>query len=422
MLDIKYIREHEEDVRSNLARRKDTAVLRDLDEVIELDKKLRCLQKEGDLLRKRRNSMSKEINTARKHNKDITSLREEVKALPLQIKKNEEAYDTTHKRLHQLLLRIPNMMHESVPYGVDDTENQQVSTQGEKPVFTFTPRSHVDIIKERDYVDLFRAAKISGARWYFLAGKLALLEMALCRYGVDFMRERGFTLIIPPAMMRREAFEGVTSLEDFEDVLYKTEDHDLYLIPTSEHPLTAMYMNEVLENDTLPIKTVGISPCFRKEAGSHGKDTKGIFRVHQFNKVEQIVLCKPEDSWTVHEQLRKNGEDFFTSLGLHTQTVNICTGDLGIVAAKKYDVEVWMPVQQKYREVISCSNCTSYQSNRLNISYMNGQEKIRVHTLNATVVATARALVAILENFQNEDGTVRVPEVLHKYTGFTVLD
>ena len=218
-----------------------------------------------------------------------------------------------------------------------------------------------------------------------------------------------------PYMIRKEAVEGVTSLADFEEMIYKIEGEDLFMIATSEHPLTAMWMGEVLEEKVLPIKMVGYSTCFRKEAGSHGKDTKGIFRVHQFNKIEQIIICKQEESWKLHEELKKNIEDFFKSLGIHIRTVNICTGDIGIVAAKKYDVEAWMPVQQKFREVGSCSNCTTYQATRLDLRYSAREGNKYVHTLNSTCVATARALVAILENFQQKEGTIKIPDVLVPY-------
>jgi len=242
-----------------------------------------------------------------------------------------------------------------------------------------------------------------------------MLDFALQKYAIDFMHNRGYTILHPPFMMNKRAYEGVTDLKDFEDVMYKVEDEDLYLIATSEHPLTAMFMDEIFEEDALPIKSAGISSCFRKEAGAHGKDTKGIFRGHQFNKIEQIIICKPEDSWKFHEELLKNVEDFFESLNLPFRTVNICIGDMGTVAAKKYDVEVWMPAQQKYREVASCSNCTDYQARRLGMRFRNKGKNTIVHTLNSTCVATSRALVGILENNQQKDGSILIPNVLVSY-------
>ncbi len=276
-------------------------------------------------------------------------------------------------------------------------------------------KANTDLITELVIADLERAEKISGARFWFLKNEGALLDLALQRYAIDFMMKKGYTFVIPPYLMKREPYEGVTSLADFGDVLYKAQDEDLHLIATSEHPLTAMYMNETLEEGKLPIKLIGLSPCFRKEAGAHGKDTKGIFRGHQFTKAEQIVICKPEDSWKYHEELARNAIEFFESLELHFRQVNICTGDIGMFAAKKYDLEVWMPVQNTFREVVSCSNCTDYQARRLGIKFRTPEGNMLVHTLNSTVVATSRAIVAILENFQRKDGSVVVPKVLVPY-------
>ncbi|MBR6497871.1 MAG: serine--tRNA ligase, partial [Methanomicrobium sp.] len=249
-------------------------------------------------------------------------------------------------------------------------------------------------------------------------GNAALLDLALQRLALDMLTERGFTTILPPFMMNRAAYEGVTDLADFENVMYKIDGDDEFLIATSEHPMAAMYMNEIFEEKQLPLRLAGVSPCFRREIGSHGLDTKGLFRVHQFNKVEQFIYCMPEDSWKMHEELLKNAEDFFQMLGLPYHVVNICTGDIGTVAAKKYDIEVWMPREQSYREVVSCSNCTAYQSVRLNIRVRDAHDfetKYFLHTLNSTAVATTRTVRAIIENYQEEDGTVVIPKALRKY-------
>jgi seryl-tRNA synthetase len=267
-------------------------------------------------------------------------------------------------------------------------------------------------------MDVERAGKIAGARFFYLKKEGVLLDMALMSYALEEMVKKGFTPIEPPFLMRRKPYEGVIALSDFENDLYKVEGEDLYLIATSEHPMAAMYMNEVLKAEDLPIKLVGISPNFRKEAGAHGKDTRGIFRTHQFNKVEQFVFCKPEDSWKIHEELVMNAEELVQKLGLPYRVVNVCTGDIGKVAAKKYDIEAWMPAQNAYREIISCSNCTDYQARRLNIRYREKEgepPKGFVHTLNSTALATGRTIVAILENYQQEDGSVVIPEVLRKY-------
>lgn len=422
MLDIDFIRQQPEIIREDLKKRQDKEKLEWIEDLLTKDKQWREFKQKADQLRHRRNLISQEINTAKKQKKDITTLLKEVKDIPRKIQELETDMQKLQEKIKFYLMRIPNILHNTVPVGKDDSENKLVRLIGKKPNFKFQLKSHVDLIEQLDLVELERAAKISGARWYFLKNELALLDLALMRYAIDFMVKRKFKLLIPPFMINRKSYEGVTSLGDFEDTLYKTEGEDLYAIATSEHPLTAQYMDEVLKEEDLPIKLVGYSSCFRKEAGAHGKDTKGIFRVHQFNKVEQIVICEPEQSWHIHEELIKTAEQFFKSLGIHCRTVNICTGDIGIVAAKKYDLEAWMPAQNTYREVVSCSNCTTYQATRLNIKYTNKNgEKKHVHTLNSTCVADTRALVAILENFQQKDGSIKIPKVLHKYCGFKTI-
>jgi seryl-tRNA synthetase len=267
-------------------------------------------------------------------------------------------------------------------------------------------------------VDIERAGKIAGARFYYLKGNGVLLDWALMSFALEEMIKKGYTPIEPPFLMRRKPYEGAVALSDFEDVLYKIEREDLYLIATSEHPMAAMFMDETFKAEDLPLKLVGVSTNFRKEAGAHGKDTRGIFRTHQFNKIEQFVFCRPEDSWKMHEELVHNAEDLVQKLGLPYRVTNVCTGDIGTVAAKKYDIDAWMPAQNAYREIISCSNCTNYQARRLNVKYREkegGSPKGFVHTLNSTAIATGRTIVAILENYQQEDGSVTVPEVLRKY-------
>jgi len=421
MLDINYIREHAQEVRDNLRKRKVPEYLVFLDTLLQLDEQWRSLKGKIDNARARRNKVSSEINTAKKAGNDASALITEAADIPKIITAGETALTELEKNIRTCLFQIPNMMHESVPYGKDDTENVTVKLFGKKPEFSFTPMSHVDLMQKWNLADIERATKISGNRWYFLKGDLVVLEMALAQYAMDFMRAKGYLPMIPPHLISRKAYEGVTSLADFEESLYKIENGDLHFIATSEHPLTAQFMDETLDAKELPIKLVGYSPCYRKEAGAHGKDQKGIFRVHQFNKVEQIIVCTPEESWTYHEELLRNSCEFFESLGLHFRMVNICTGDLGIVAAKKYDLEAWYPVQNAYREVVSGSNCTSYQSVRSNIKYQHAKDKHYAHTLNCTCVATTRALVAILENFQDKNGIVTIPKVLQKYTGFKTI-
>src|SRR3989344_1974567 len=401
MLDIIYIRGHTEEVRKNLARRKNEECLKLFDELLDVDDSWRKVKAEVDILRGRRNKISAEINEARKAGKDISKLVKEASDVPKLVAEKEQKLAEYDKTMRNYLVLIPNLLHESVPNGKDETENVVVKTFGKKIKHKFPPKGHIDLMAENGWADIERATKLAGNRWYFLNEELAVLEMALSRYAIDFLRKKGYKLTVPPFMMSRKAYEGVVNLGTFEEALYKVEGEDLYAIATSEHPITAQFMDEVFEAHQLPLKFAGFSTNFRKEAGAHGKDQRGIFRVHQFNKVEQIVLCTPEQSWKFHEQMVKHAMDFFESLGIHFRIVNICTGDLGIVAAKKYDLEGWFPVQNTYRELVSGSNCTEYQSRRLNIKYAKGQKKELIHTLNCTCVATSSALVAIIENFQS---------------------
>ncbi|MBW3000086.1 serine--tRNA ligase [Candidatus Woesearchaeota archaeon] len=414
MLDINLFREKPDIVRKDLEKRGAKEKLKLVDSVIKKDKEWRKLKQEVEQLRNKRNVVSKEIAQLKKENKKVDAKMKEAAAIPKKIEAAEAKQKKIKQEIVSYLMQLPNILHESVPVGKDEDDNAEVRLIGKKPSFNFEVKSHVDIMAELDLADMERAAKISGARFWFIKGDLALLEMALQKYAVDFMHRKGFTLLETPMMMSRKAYEGVTDLADFGDVMYKVEDEDLYLIATSEHPMVAMFQNEIVE-EKLPIKICGISSCFRKEAGSHGKDTKGIFRGHQFNKVEQVIVCSPEDSWKLHEELIKNAEEFFQSLGIHCRIVSVCTGDIGAIAAKKYDLEAWMPAQNKYREVVSCSNCTDFQARRLGIRYRTPEGTKLVHTLNSTCVATSRALVAILENFQNKDGSISIPPVLQPY-------
>lgn len=419
MLDINLIRNNPDLVLSDLKKRNDTEKLLWIDDILTLDKEWRTLKSKTDELRHRRNKVALEIGILKKEGKDASEKIKEAAEIPKKIEKMEKEMNAKREKIDYYLKRLPNILHDSVPVG---DENSPIKVVGEKPQFDFEPKSHIDLAENLDIGDFERAAKIAGARFFFLKGKLTVLDFALQYYAMEFMIKRGYEPIYPPYMMNRKAYEGVTDLRDFEDVMYKIEGEDLYLIATSEHPLTAMYIDEILNPKDLPKKCCGISACFRKEAGTHGRETKGFFRVHQFNKIEQIVICKPEESWEYHEELLKNATDLFETLELHFRVVNICTGDIGTVAAKKYDIETWMPVQNEYREVVSCSNCTDYQARRLNMRYRTKEGNKFVHTLNSTCIATTRALVAILENFQNADGSITIPKVLRKYTGFEKIE
>jgi seryl-tRNA synthetase len=420
MLDIKLIRENPELVRENLKKRGDPEFLRMLDELIECDKLWRQHLTRLNNLRRERNRITTEIAALKKKGADATAMVSKAKEIDKEIVNLEQLVGEYEDKVRYYLMRLPNLLHDSVPVGKDEHDNATVRTWGKIPRFNFPVKDHIELGLSLDIMDIERAGKIAGARFFFLRGEGVLLDIALLNFALEEMVKKGYTPIEPPFLMRRKPYEGVTALSDFEDSLYKVEDEDLYLIATSEHPMAAMFMDEVLKADELPIKFVGISPNFRKEAGAHGKDTRGIFRTHQFNKVEQFIFCKPEDSWKLHEELIRNAEELVQKLGLPYRVVNVCTGDIGTVAAKKYDIEVWMPAQNAYREIISCSNCTDYQARRLNIRYREKEgesPKSFVHTLNSTALATGRTIVAILENYQQEDGSVIIPEVLRRYMG-----
>jgi seryl-tRNA synthetase len=420
MLDIKLIRENPKLVRSNLTKRQNQENLRMLDELIDFDQKWRQHLTELNNLRHERRLITTEIAALKKKGKDANKELSKAKKIDTEITAIEKKVNECKQKVHYYLMRLPNLLHETVPTGKDENDNVQVRRWGETPKFDFPVKDHINLGLSLDIMDVERAGKIAGARFFYLKRDGVLLDMALMSFALEEIAKKGYTPIEPPFLMRREPYEGVVALSDFEDVLYKIEKEDLYLIATSEHPMAAMFMNEVLKAEDLPLKLVGISTNFRKEAGAHGKDTRGIFRTHQFNKIEQFVFCKPEESWKIHEELIQNAEELVQKLGLPYRVVNDCTGDIGTVAAKKYDIEAWMPAQDASKEIISCSNCTDYQARRLNIKYREKEgepPKGFVHTLNSTAIATGRTIVAILENYQQKDGSVCVPEVLRKYMG-----
>ena len=398
-----------------------------IEKVIELDRALRNLLHETDQLRRAKNEAARGIGAAKKagDNEAANAILAKVADLGQKISEMEAQTNEAMTVRDRLRMSIPNILHADVPVGEDESGNTVHAVHGTKPEFDFEPRTHNELIEMNRWVDLKRAAKITGSRFFFLKGDLARLEFALQQYAVDFLRQREYTFVQPPVMMNREAYEGVTDLGDFETVMYGIEPDKYYMIATSEHPLTAMYMDETIPEDQMPMRMVGVSQCFRREVGSHGQSDLGIWRVHQFTKIEQIIIAKPEDSWALHEELLQNCTDLWDSLGIHYEIVNICTGDMGTVAAKKYDLEAWIPGANQYKEIVSCSNCTDYQANRLSIRY--GQpghpNQPIVHTLNSTAVATSRALVAIMEQNQLEDGRVSVPAALQPLMGGqTVLE
>ncbi|PUA32615.1 MAG: serine--tRNA ligase [Candidatus Terraquivivens tikiterensis] len=422
MIDIKIIRDNPEFIKEMLTKR---GLSLPVDDLLEWDKEKRRLMVEVQNLRHRRNIVSLEIAAMKKEGKDPTEVVQEMRVLTEEVARLEERIAELESKINYVMMRIPNIPHESVPPGTSEEDNVEVRRWGKIPEFSFEVKNHDEIATNLGLLEIERAGKVAGARFYYLKNELVKLNLALIRFALDLLVSKGFEVYQTPYMLRRWVLEGVTSLQDFEDMIYKIDSEDLYLIATSEHALAGLHADEILDGRYLPLRYAGISPCFRKEAGAHGKDTKGIFRVHQFEKVEQFVFCKPEQSWEEHEFLLSNAEEIYQKLGLPYRVVNICLGELGMVAAKKYDIEVWMPAQRRYREIVSCSNCTDYQARRLNIRYreMPHEERTRyVHTLNSTAIATERTIAAILENYQQEDGSVVIPEALRPYMdGIDVL-
>jgi len=417
MLEMRFIREHPDIVKADLNRRGSVDKLSWVDGLLQNDQKWRSLQGQANALRQQRNKLTEQIAKLRKEGRDASEVIREAEAIPDKIQEYEQQAETLRETINRTLMQLPNIMHESVPTGKDENDNVEVRKWGTPPKFPFKPLDHIDLGLKLGLIDLERAAKVAGARFYYLKKELVRLNYALISFALDFITRKGYTIVQPPYLLRRDVLSGAVALSDFEETIYKIEGEDLYLIATSEHALNAYHLGEILDGKTLPLRYGGVSPCFRKEAGAHGRDTKGIFRVHQFEKVEQFVFCKPNDSWSEHEKLISNAEEIFQALSLPYRVVNVCSGDLGTVAAKKYDLEVWLPGQEKYREAVSCSNCTSYQAVRSNVRYRDktSDPTEYVHTLNSTFVATERTLLAIMENFQRDDGSIVIPEVLRPY-------
>lgn len=413
MIDIRLLREDSEKIRENLDKRN----IKDfpLDELLDLERKRRELLSRTQKLREERNRISLEISSAKRAGGDPQQLILQMRTTSDSISQNDKESESIQTRFELLLSSLPNFVDPSVPLGKDDTTNVLVRKWGDPAPGDL---DHIEIADRFDMVDVERAAKTSGARFYFLRRDLTRLNYALISFALDYLRKKGFILIQPPYMLKREAIGGAVILGDFEDVIYKIENEDLYLIGTSEHAIAAMHMGEILDGASLPVRYAGISPCFRKEAGAHGKDTKGIFRVHQFEKVEQFVYSKPEYSEKEHQLLLENAEGFMQLLGIPYRVVLLSSGDMGKVASKTFDIEGWIPSQKNYRELISCSNCTEFQARSLAIKYREKahEESKFLHTLNSTLVATERTLVAILENYYRKDSRiVEVPKSLVPY-------
>jgi seryl-tRNA synthetase len=418
MLDSKLLRENPNIIESMLNKR---GVNFPLDRLISLDKKRRQLIVELQNSKHRKNVLAQSIAQKKKGSKNIDPVDNEItemKNLAVKISDLEKEQNETQVKYQNLMMSIPNILHDSVPVGRSENENVVIREYGNRKTrTTVAPKDHIDISTSLDLIDLERAAKISGARFYFLKNQLVKLNQALLNFGLDYLSESGYTLTQPPFMIRKEAMEGALILGDFEQVIYKIDGEDLYLIGTSEHAVVSMHMDEILEGKNLPLRYSCVSPCFRREAGAHGRDMKGIFRVHQFEKVEQVVFSRPEDSWKEHEKMLQLTEKFYEKLGLPFRTILLCSADVGKVSAKTYDIEAWFPGQDNFRELVSCSNCLDYQARRLRTRFKDNvnDESRFVHTLNSTLVATERTMVSIIENYQTDSGSVEIPQALQKY-------
>jgi seryl-tRNA synthetase len=418
LMDIKLVREDPKIIVASLKKRGAIAKVPLVDEAVKADAEWRRFKTDVDKLRHKQNELTAQVAGLRKKGAPIEDKLKEVKDIPQRIKELEAGADERSATLNRILMGLPNILHESVPPGNDETESVTVRAWGKLPDFGFKAKDHIDILATLGMVDVERGAKVAGARFFFLKGDAVKLEHAIMQYALDFLRSRGFTPVEPPFMLNRDSYQGVVNLEDFGPVIYKIEGEDLHLIATSEHPLVSMHKDEILDASQLPIRYCGFSPCFRVEAGAHGKDTKGIFRVHQFYKVEQVIFSKPEDSWKLHEELISNAESIYQALGIPYRVVALCGGDTGFMSAKTYDLEAWLPGQGKYREMASASNITDFQARRLLIRFRERQNEptVLVHTLNSTAVVT-RTLVALVENFQQKDGSVKIPKALVPYMG-----
>lgn len=431
---LELLRTNPEKLKESLKRRYiNTSIV---DRAVELDKKWRQILQEVEKLRHEHNVISSKIPKASQVERQ--ELIQKAKELLNTLQEKERELQEIENQRDEVLFELPNLVDESVPLGPDENYSQPIrfwgkfkvyekdleefltQTKGHKVdygIIKWKPVGHADMLESvLKLGDTKKAAEVAGSRFYYLFDDIVWLDIALLNYAIDLMTSKGYTLVLPPYMLRGEVIKSVIDLDTFKDAIYKIENEDLYLIATAEHPIAALYYKEDIPKENLPLKYVGVSPAFRKEAGAANKDLKGIFRVHQFHKVEQFIFSAPEDSWKLHEELIRNAEEIFQGLGLPYRVINIASGDLGACAAKKYDLEVWMPAQAKFREMVSCSNCLDWQAYRMKIRWVDkNNKKGYVHTLNSTAVASTRTITAILENYQREDGVVEIPKVLRKY-------
>tara|TARA_Y100000310_G_scaffold339460_1_gene432151 strand:+ start:740 stop:2023 length:1284 start_codon:yes stop_codon:yes gene_type:complete len=415
MLNINFIKENIEELKNSFKKRRQEEKIEWLDIILEREKKWRLLKHKSEKLRHKRNELTEKIRVLKTEDKPFEQILKQAKEVPKNISVIEGEMKELKNQIDSYLQRIPNILHESVPVGKDENDNVPFKFFKERKTKDFEILNHGKLLEKTDLADFEAGRKNSGQGFNYLKGEMAELDLAIQRYGIDFLIKKGFQVIVPPLMLNKKTIGGTVPLESFEEDIYKIENEDLYLIGTAENSLVSLFQNKLLDKEKLPIKICAVTPCFRKEIGSRGVDTKGLFRMHQFNKVEQVMVSNHEDSYDLLEEMESITEKFFKKLGIPFRVIELCSGDIGPKQTKQYDIEAWSPRQQKYQEVTSASNTEEYQSSSLNIKYHDGNEKKYCHMLNNTMIATSRAIVAIIENFQNKDGTINVPKVLRKY-------
>lgn len=423
MIDIKFLRENPDIVKQNIKNKFQDEKLPLVDEVIELDEKSRSVKCKGDELRAQRNSLSDQIGNLMRNGQkeEAESVKEQVKEINQELVENEKMEEEYAGKIKKIMMQIPNIIHESVPIGKDDSENVENEKFGDPVVPSYEIPYHTDIMESLDGIDLDSARRVAGNGFYYLMGNIARLHSAILSYARDFMINKGFTYCIPPYMIRSDVVDGVMSFKEMDEMMYKIEGEDLYLIGTSEHSMIGKFKGQLLNKENMPYTMTSYSPCFRKEKGSHGIEERGVYRIHQFEKQEMIVVCEPEDSWNWYDKLWRYTVELFRSMEIPVRTLECCSGDLADLKAKSCDVEAWSPRQKKYFEVGSCSNLTGAQARRLGIRIKGEKGNYYAHTLNNTVVAPPRMLIAFLENHYQEDGSITIPEVLWPYMGGTKI-
>ena len=423
MIDIKFLRENPDIVKQNIKNKFQDEKLQLVDEVIALDEKSRSVKCKGDELRAQRNSLSDQIGNLMRNGQkeEAESVKEQVKEINQKLVENEKLEEEYAGKIKKIMMQIPNIIHESVPIGKDDSENVENEKFGDPVVPSYEIPYHTDIMESLDGIDLDSARRVAGNGFYYLMGNIARLHSAILSYARDFMINKGFTYCIPPYMIRSDVVDGVMSFKEMDEMMYKIEGEDLYLIGTSEHSMIGKFKGQLLNKENMPYTMTSYSPCFRKEKGSHGIEERGVYRIHQFEKQEMIVVCEPEDSWNWYDKLWRYTVELFRSMEIPVRTLECCSGDLADLKAKSCDVEAWSPRQKKYFEVGSCSNLTDAQARRLGIRIKGEKGNYYAHTLNNTVVAPPRMLIAFLENHYQEDGSITIPEVLWPYMGGTKI-